>query len=145
MRNGFTSSQARLVHKRKRMSSARPCDPICKPIPPVDKWTQAVKSLIVSRANPTFCVYCKKKTCWYIGGISCSAHDPVASTDAGGLANSSAPRVPSKCNDCVVMNVHRESSILERILHAIIKKMTKLCPAHQLPDSIPPAPQSTLD
>ena len=23
--------------------------------------------------------------------------------------------------------------------------MTKLCPAHQLPDSIPPAPQSTLD
>ena len=43
------------------------------------------------------------------------------------------------------MNVLRESSILDGILQTITKKVTKLCPAHLLPDSIPPAPQSTMD
>ena len=43
------------------------------------------------------------------------------------------------------MNVIRESSILDGILHTTTKKVTKLCPAHLLPDSIPPSPQSTLD
>ena len=87
-------------------------------------------------------VFCNQRH----AGISCSAHDPVASTDAGDLANSSSPRVSSsKCNDCVVMNVHRESTILDGILQTNTKKVTKLCPAHLLPDSIPPAPQSTLD
>ena len=43
------------------------------------------------------------------------------------------------------MNVLRESSILDGILQTTTKKVTKLCPAHLLPDSIPPAPQSTLD
>ena len=43
------------------------------------------------------------------------------------------------------MNVIRESSILDGILHTTTKKVTKLCPAHLLPDSIPPSPQSRLD
>ena len=97
------------------MNSSRPCDPICIPNSPLDKFTQAGKTLIVSRANPTFCVFCNHER---HAGISCSSHDPVASTDAGGLSNNSTPRVSSsKCNDCVVMNVLRESSILDGILH----------------------------
>ena len=66
------------------MNSALLCDPICKPISPLDKWTQAGKTLIVSRANPNFYVFCNKR---HAGISSCAARKFWISLTANSTKN----------------------------------------------------------
>lgn len=129
--------------KTKRMNSVLPCDPICKPSSPLDKSTQAGKSLITSRANPNFCVFCNKRH----AGISCSSVNPVTSSDADYIPPQAAHLPPSKCKDCIVLDVILVSStILDGIRQTVTHKKTKLCPVHLQPDSTPPPiPDPILD
>ena len=86
------------------MNSALLCDPICKPISPLDKWTQAGKTLIVSRANPNFYVFCNKR---HAGISSCAARKFWISLTANSTKNPtySEETISFHFTDCEVKEV----------------------------------------
>ena len=123
--------------KDKRLNSIANCDPICKPSSPLDKSTQRGKPLLVSRANPNFCVFCGVRH----ASISCPAVDPVSEEIPS--ATLSHPFPPSKFRDCEVLHRNTTITVLDGVQQTVTVTKIKLCPTHLVPDSTPPPPQSS--
>ena len=121
--------------KNKRLNSIRDCDPICKPSSPLDKSSQAGKSLIVSRAHPTHCCFCNTRH----ASISCPSLDPVSGSIPRPTTTADISSLPpSKCRDCQVVDSSTTSSVVDGILQIVTTKKIVLCATHQAEDTAPP-------
>ena len=116
--------------KQKRLNSITSCDPICKPLTPLDKSTQRGKPLVVSRANPDFCRFCSER----YASISCPSLDPVAEEEP---TSSNLPP-PSKCPNCVSLERTTTTTVVDGVQQTVTQSKIKLCADHLLPDTPPP-------
>ena len=118
--------------KQKRLNSINSCDPICKPLTPLDKSTQRGKPLVVSRSNPDFCRFCSERH----ATISCPSLDHVAEEDLEPTSSTLPP--PSKCPNCVSLERTTTTTVVDGVQQTVTQSKIKLCADHLLPDTPPP-------
>ena len=118
--------------KQKRLNSVNSCDPICKPLTPLDKSTQRGKPLVVSRAHPDFCHFCGERH----ATISCPSLDPVAEKDVDPKSSTLPP--PSKCPNCISLERTTTTTVVDGVQQTVTQSKIKLCADHLLPDTPPP-------